>query len=50
MDEQCLACPRMSLESEIIECGDMLYDRSYPVHKCKHVDFCESVLRSRKDK
>ena len=23
MDEQCLACPRMSLESEIIECGEI---------------------------
>lgn len=49
LDKTCLTCPRISLKSETIECGDMLYNRTYSVHKCIWVDFCEDVLRNKKE-
>lgn len=49
LDKTCVTCPLISLKSELIEYGDMSRLETYAVHKCEHLDFCEHILRNKKE-
>lgn len=43
MEEECITCPKLSLETHTLD----EYDYSeFKVHRCEHVDFCKEVRKN----
>ena len=46
MEEECVDCPMLSLETETLWYGD---NQSYKIHKCEHLQFCKTVRQHWED-
>lgn len=40
MEEECITCPKLSLETHVMYFND---GTIYQVHQCEHINFCKSV-------
>lgn len=45
LDESCLNCPIILLESKQMIEDDFFEERKYVIHKCSHLDFCEQIYK-----
>lgn len=43
MEEECITCPKLSLETHTMYFSD---ETALRVHQCEHIDFCKTVRKN----
>lgn len=45
LEEECLECPELSLETDKLQLGSSVYNS----HRCEHLEFCKNVRKAWED-
>ena len=45
LDEDCVNCPLISIEKEVVNVDDFFEQRTISIHRCSHLNFCENICK-----